>query len=94
MRVGQRIPFPGKRTLAGAIARRDADVAARQAEVTALDVTTAVKRAYYDLWQAHRNQDIYARDRAVVERLSRATADRYAAGEATLCLATDPTAAR
>jgi cobalt-zinc-cadmium efflux system outer membrane protein len=83
IRLSQRIPFPGKRTLAGTIAAHDADAAARAVDTAALEVTTAVTRAYYDLWQAHQNQDIYARDRALVERLARATADRYAAGAAT-----------
>jgi outer membrane protein TolC len=83
VRLAQRIPFPGKRTLAGTIAARDADIARRGADTAALEVTTAVTRTYYDLWQVHQNQDIYARDRVIVERLARAAADRYAAGEAT-----------
>ncbi len=83
IKLAQRIPFPGKRGLAGTIATRDAEIAARSADATALDVMVAVKRAYYDLWQVRANQDIYARDAAVVDRLLRATTDRYAAGEAT-----------
>ena len=81
VRLSQRLPFPGKRTLAGKIAAGDADIAARGADTAALEIATAVKRAFADLWQAHRNQDIYTRERAVVERLVQTTADRYAAGE-------------
>ncbi len=83
IKLSQRIPFPGKRRLAGEVAARDADVAARAVDTAALELTTAVTRAYYDLWQVHQNQDIYTRDRALVDHLARATADRYAAGEAT-----------
>jgi outer membrane protein TolC len=83
VRLSQRIPFPGKRTLAGAIAARDADVAAHAVDTATLELVTMVTRAYYDLWQTHQNLDIYDRDRALVERLARATADRYAAGDAT-----------
>ena len=83
VRLSQRLPFPGKRTLAGKIASDDAAIAARAVDTAALEVTTAVKRAFADLWQAHRTRDIYARERTVVERLVRTTADRYAAGEAT-----------
>lgn len=83
VRLSQRIPFPGKRTLAGTIASRDADVAARAVDSATLDLVTMVTKAYYDLWQTHQNLDIYGRDRTLVERLARATADRYAAGGAT-----------
>jgi outer membrane protein TolC len=80
-RLSQKIPFPGKRGLAGAVAERDADVARGETDAVALDVTAAVKTAYWDLWQAHQMLHVYARDRALMERFARVAEKRYGVGE-------------
>ena len=82
-RVAQKIPFPGKRTLAGTVAERSADAADHEVRTAELDVVQAVKRAYYDLWLAHERRAILSRDKQVVERLARTTEQKYAVGEAT-----------
>jgi outer membrane protein TolC len=82
-RVAQKIPFPGKRTLAGTVAERAADAADQETRAAELEVTTAVKRAYYDLWLTHEKVAILTRDRGVVERLARTVEQKYAIGEAT-----------
>lgn len=81
LRLSQKVPFPGKRTLAGTIAERDADMARREAESVELDVLAAVTRAYYDLWQVHQNLVIYAREKGLVERFARVAEQKYAVGE-------------
>jgi outer membrane protein TolC len=81
LRLSQKVPFPGKRTLAGTIAERDADMARKEAESVELDVLTAVTRAYYDLWQVHQNLLIYAREKALVERFAHVAEQKYAVGE-------------
>src|SRR5262245_59866594 len=40
IRLSQKIPFPGKRGLAGAVAEHEADVERRETDAVALDVTT------------------------------------------------------
>src|SRR5262245_66254459 len=40
VRLSQKIPFPGKRGLAGAVAEHEADVERRETDAVALDVTT------------------------------------------------------
>jgi outer membrane protein TolC len=81
-RVAQRIPFPGKRGLAGTIASGDAEAAARAADATELDVVAAVTRAYWDLWEAHQRLQIYGRDKDLIRRSARIAEQRYAVGEA------------
>jgi outer membrane protein TolC len=81
-RLAQKIPFPGKRTLAGEIASRDADVAAHSADANALDLVAAVKQAYYDLWEAHEEREIYVRERDLLQRYARVAAEKYAVGSA------------
>ncbi len=79
-KLSQKLPFPGKRTLAGAVAAEDAEVARREADAVELEVVASVKRAYYDLWLAHQNLLVYARDRDLVERFARIAEGRYAVG--------------
>jgi len=81
LRLSQKIPFPGKRRLAGEAAEHDAERARESASRAELDVVAAVKRAYYDLWRAHQNIQIYSRDQELVERLVQTVEQRYRVGE-------------
>ena len=80
-KLSQKLPFPGKRGLAGSIAERDTDVARAEAAGVALDVEARVKRAFYDLWLAHENLGVYARDKDLAERFARSAEQRYATRE-------------
>ena len=81
VRLSQKLPFPGKRTLAGKIAGRDADIARHEADGVALDVMAEVKRAYYALWQAHMALAVYSREKDLVQRFARIAEQKYAVGE-------------
>jgi outer membrane protein TolC len=81
LKLSQKVPFPGKRTLAGTAAERDADVARSEADMVQLDVIAAVKRAYWDLWLVHENLLVYSRDQDLVERLARIAEQKYAVGQ-------------
>lgn len=83
LRVAQKIPFPGKRSLAGEMAARDADVMTHDAGAVELDALTLAKRAYADLWRAHRSLDVGRRDFAIADRIARLVEQRYATGSAT-----------
>jgi outer membrane protein TolC len=80
-RLSQKIPFPGKRTLAGEVARHDAEATDADASTVELDVVAAVKRAYWDLWLRHQRVLVYERERSIVERNARLTEQKYALGE-------------
>jgi len=82
-KLSQKVPFPGKRRLAGEIAERDAEVAERDADGVALDVIDRVKRAYFTLWEAQQNLTIYRRDADLLRRFARVAEQRYALGEGT-----------
>jgi outer membrane protein TolC len=82
-RVAQKIPWPGKRTLAGTVATHTADAAQEDVRVAQLDLDAAVKRAYYDLWLTHQTRDILTRDQLLVERVAHTAEQKYATGEAT-----------
>lgn len=82
-RLSQKIPFPGKRTLAGTVAERAADAAQAEVQIAALDLDAAVRRAYYDLWLTYQKRDILARDTVVVQRVAHTTEQKYGVGAAT-----------
>ncbi len=81
LRLSQKVPFPGKRALAEVVAARDADAAQSDVTSVELDVTTAVKRAFYDLWAAHELLHVYGRERDLVERFARIAEQKYGVGE-------------
>jgi len=82
-RLSQKIPFPGKRTLAGDVATHEAVQSAHEAENAKLEVVAAVKRAFSDLWLAYERLDVLTREKALVERLTHVVEERYGTSEAT-----------
>ena len=82
-RLAQKIPWPGKRTLAGTVAEREADVAQHEVRGAELDLVTQVTRAYYELWLTYQKRDIFTRDQGLVERFSHIAEQKYGVGEAT-----------
>src|SRR5262249_54453374 len=81
VRLSQKVPFPGKRALAGEVAAREADMARSEGTGVELDVAAAVKRGYYELWAAHQLRDVYGRERGLVERFARIAEQKYGVGE-------------
>ncbi|MBI3784073.1 MAG: TolC family protein [Deltaproteobacteria bacterium] len=82
-RVSQRVPFPGKRTLAGTVADHDAEAIRQDVAGVELDVVAAVTRAYYDLWLAYQTLDVFEREKALVQRFTHIAEQRYATSEVT-----------
>lgn len=82
-RLSQKIPFPGKRALAGDVATHEAAQSAHDAENVELEVVAAVTRAFADLWLAYERLDVLTREKALVERLTHVVEERYGTNEAT-----------
>lgn len=80
-KLSQKIPFPGKRSLAGQVAEREAAMAGAEAAAAELELVASLKRAYYGLWQKHQNLRIYSRDQSLVERLAKIAERKYAVGQ-------------
>ncbi|MCC6848181.1 MAG: TolC family protein [Deltaproteobacteria bacterium] len=81
-KLSQKIPFPGKRRLAGEVAAHDAARGTSEAERVELALVAAVKTAYYALWETHAKLALLERDRDLVTRLTRAVERKYGTGEA------------
>jgi cobalt-zinc-cadmium efflux system outer membrane protein len=82
-RLSQKLPFPGKRRLAGEVALHAAERTAHEAGAVELDTVTAVKIAYDDLWEAHARLAVLRRERELLERFAGIAAQKYGVGEAT-----------
>ncbi len=81
LRLSQKIPFPGKRSLSGRMAERDADMEEQNLRSLELDAVASVTKAYYDLWMIHQNISIYSRDKDLVARFARIAEQKYAVGQ-------------
>ena len=80
VRLSQKLPFPGKRSLAGHMAARDADIAEQMARSVELDVMNGATKAYYDLWMTHQNILIYSRDKELIEHFAKIAETKYGLG--------------
>jgi outer membrane protein, heavy metal efflux system len=80
-RLSQKVPFPGKRALAGEVATRDAEMAAKETRGTELDIIAGITKAYYDLWRVHRLIAVYSREKDLVQRVARIAEQKYGTSE-------------
>lgn len=82
-KVSQRVPFPGKRSLAGTMAEHEAEAAAEETRAAELDVALAATRAYYDLWLAYEVREVLGHEHEILRRAARTAEEKYAVGQAT-----------
>ncbi|MEO8044846.1 MAG: TolC family protein [Spartobacteria bacterium] len=82
-RVGasQKIPFPGKLSLASRKAGREAVIAAWEYETVARDLILRAKTAYYDFYQVERSREILNSELSLLGNVLKTSQARYEAGE-------------
>jgi len=80
-RLSQKVPFPGKRALAGEVATLDAEIMGKEARGAELDVVVGITKAYYELWRIHRLIAVYTREKDLVQRVTRIAEQKYGTSE-------------
>ncbi|MGE0825890.1 MAG: TolC family protein [Candidatus Binatia bacterium] len=80
-RLSQKIPFPGKLSLQGQIAAKEAEQREAELRATESDVSAQVKKAYYDLWLTYQNVQVYRRDTELVAKFAHIAERKYAVGQ-------------
>ena len=80
----QDVPYPGKRRLAGEVARGDLTTAEREIEVARLRIRSQVKRLYFDLHRIDRTIDVLEETRKIFASFVASARARYESGEGTL----------
>ena len=77
----QMLPFPGKRSLRGQIARKDADLSQWDLETVRRRVVADVKSAYYDYWFYDKAIRTAQENRDLLTKLSQIAEARYRVGK-------------
>ncbi len=83
-RVGasQKIPFPGKLSLASRRAKQEALVAAWEYQTLARELILRAKDAYYDLYQVERSGEVLNSELDLLGAVTKSSQARYETGEA------------
>lgn len=80
--ISQDIPFPGKLSLRGAIARRESDMAEQELKAKELEVTAKVRSAYAMLYLSRKYIEIYEENADLVRRFAKVAESKYSVGKA------------
>lgn len=79
--ISQKIPFPGKLSLKGTIAEREADITREALHAKVQDVLARVKAAYYDIYLTWKTLGIYEEDKRLVDQFAEIALSKYRLGE-------------
>lgn len=79
--ISQKIPFPGKLSLKGTIAEREADIAREALHAKVQDVLARVKAAYFDIYLTWKTLGIYEEDKRLVDQFAEIALSKYRLGE-------------
>ncbi|MBH0194709.1 MAG: TolC family protein [Nitrospira sp.] len=79
---GQDIPFPGKLTLKGEVAQREADRVEQEYLATRLRLIAALKQNYFDLHFVHKSIEIVEKNKALLIQFEKTAKARYSVGQA------------
>ena len=80
--ASQQFPFPGKRSLKGDMAERDAESLEAMHELLKLKTAARVKELYFDLFLVYKNIDLLKSKRDLFIKIEDLALGRYAAGKA------------
>ncbi len=79
---GQDIPFPGKLSLKGEVAQRDAERLEQEFNATRLRLIATLKEAYFNLHFVHKSIEIVERNKALLLHFEKTAKSRYSVGQA------------
>ncbi|MGH8245768.1 MAG: TolC family protein, partial [Gammaproteobacteria bacterium] len=79
--VSQEIPFPGKLSLAGEQARREAESEGQMYRATVVDVTARLKIAFFDWFAISKAIEVTNRNRDLLDRFEKIARARYSVGK-------------
>jgi outer membrane protein, heavy metal efflux system len=82
IQFAQEIPFPGKRSLKGGIAQKEADSEAQMVRATELRLVAQLKERYYELLFAYQAVDLIKRNQELLQQLAKVAGVRYSSGKA------------
>jgi outer membrane protein TolC len=82
LQFAQEFPYPGKRTLKGGMARKEADSEGQMFRARELGLMAQLKSAFHELRFVYQALEILRRNQAVLQRLAKVAEARYSVGKA------------
>lgn len=79
---GQEIPFPGKLSLKGDIAQRDAERLEQEYNATRLRLIAVLKETYFSLHFVHKSIEIVEKNKTLLMQFEKTAKARYSVGQA------------
>lgn len=79
---GQEIPFPGKLSLKGEVAQREAERMEQEFNATRLRLVATLKEGYFNLHFVHKSIEIVERNKALLLQFEKTAKARYSVGQA------------
>ncbi|GMV51742.1 MAG: Cobalt-zinc-cadmium resistance protein CzcC [Nitrospirae bacterium] len=79
---GQEIPFPGKLSLKGEVAQREAERVEQEFNATRLRLIATLKEGYFNLHFVHKSIEIVERNKALLLQFEKTAKARYSVGQA------------
>jgi outer membrane protein, heavy metal efflux system len=79
---GQDIPFPGKLSLKGEVAQREAERLEQEFNATRLRLIATLKEAYFNLHYVHKSIEIVERNKVLLMQFEKTAKTRYSVGQA------------
>lgn len=79
--ISQNVPWFGKRDAKGRVEEGMARKGEQEYRAKAFEITSMVKQAYYDLWQAQRELELNARNQKLMEQFVGVTTAKYEVGK-------------
>lgn len=79
---GQEIPFPGKLSLKGDIAQRDAERLEQEYNATRLRLVAVLKETYFNLHFVHKSIEIVEKNKTLLMQFEKTAKARYSVGQA------------
>jgi outer membrane protein TolC len=79
--LSQKFPFPGKLSLKGDIAAKDAEIADKLYEEKALDLIDQVKKTYYEYYQIYQDIRVLKQEKQVIRYMQDVAQIKYASGQ-------------
>jgi len=81
--TSQKVPFLGKRSLKGEIARNEAKVFGERYRTLERELVAKAKSAFYELYWTHQSISINEENRDLLKRFVKIAEVKYATGKAT-----------
>ncbi len=79
---GQEVPFPGKLSLKGEVAQREAERVEQEFNATRLRLIATLKEGYFNLHFVHKSIEIVERNKALLMQFEKTAKARYSVGQA------------